>query len=120
MAVTDWIDKTFLEEILETEVESFQVKPLGESNDFFTSTLNRVTVNLKSGKTEHLIIKKVIEGEGEDGKLFAESTMFLRECYMYNFILPKLQKLLEKAFPGKEGLDLFSFSRYNIFHSQNS
>ncbi|KAJ9585240.1 hypothetical protein L9F63_002940 [Diploptera punctata] len=97
----NWMNNKFLETVLGSEVETFEVKPLGDSNDFFTSSLHRVTVNLKSGRSEHLIVKKLIDREG-DGRLFAESSMFSRETYMYSVVLPKLQEMLNKAFPGCE------------------
>ncbi|PSN47053.1 hypothetical protein C0J52_09361 [Blattella germanica] len=96
-----WLDNNFLQTALGEDVAKFEAKSLGDSKDFFTSTLYRAVVELKSGKKEYLIIKKLNTNEG-DGLSVSDSSMFDREMHMYGIVMPKLAALLEKAFPGME------------------
>ncbi|XP_069701096.1 uncharacterized protein [Periplaneta americana] len=94
-----WLDKNFLETALAGSVDSFEVRTMGAVGDGYTSALLRVKVQLKSGKTENVVVKRLVQ-TNENSKFITETTMFDREILMYKETLPQLQKLLEKAFPG--------------------
>ncbi|XP_069701089.1 uncharacterized protein [Periplaneta americana] len=100
IAPPDWLDKKFLETALKTEVDSFEVSALGAVGDGYTSNLFRVEVELKEDKRQSVIVKRLAQS-GDDNKFMWESTMFDRETLMYRETLPKLEAILERAFPGE-------------------